>query len=232
MSQRSALIRSVAGALQAEGARGVLVTGSSARETATSDSDLDLLVVDRDGSARPSLDRTLHGDVLVEVVAKDEQGWRDHLRSQRPRWVYSFMDGGEILFDDGSIARLQAFGEAIYRQFATPDEVKQEHATLLWHARTKIARAASSHDSIQAAYWAALQLPTLIDALLGLANRPTAPGSRRLDVLESISLSERDELLLTHAMTGLPQARIRASQELADSLLLRLPPPDLERIDW
>jgi hypothetical protein len=65
-----------------------------------------------------------------------------------------------------------------------------------------------------------------------LANRPTAPGSRRLDVLESISLSERDELLLTHAMTGLPQARIRASQELADSLLLRLPPPDLERIDW
>jgi hypothetical protein len=228
----SDVIAGVAQGLQAEGARGALLIGSTARRTATAASDCDILVVRSEDSARPDFERSLHGDVLVEIVAKDEPGWCEHLRGLRPRWVYSFLDGGEVLFDDGSVARLLALSEEVFRTFVTPDEVRQELATLLWHGRAKVERAALSSDPVQAAYWAALLLPTLIDALLGLANRPTVPGSRRLDVLDTISLSEGDRAALTMTMMGLPYERVRAARELAESLLLRLGDPDLERTDW
>jgi predicted nucleotidyltransferase len=218
--------------LQAEGALGALVIGSAARGTATESSDVDVLVVDSQGSGRERFERTLYGDVLVEVVARDEPGWRQHLRSVRPRWVYAFLDRGDVLFDDGSVARLCALSAEVYRTFVTPDEVKRELATLLWHGRAKVERAALSNDPMQAAYWAALFLPTLIDALLALGNRPTVPGSRRLEVLESISLCERDRSRLASAMLGAPHDRVRAARELADSLLSRLGDPDLERTDW
>jgi predicted nucleotidyltransferase len=230
---RLEVIRSIGRRLQAEGALGALVIGSVARGTATDSSDFDVLVVEREGSGRAAFERTLYGDVLAEIVSKDEHGWRAHLRSLRPRWVYAFRDGGEVLFDDdGCVARLQVLSETVYREFVTPDEVKQELATLLWHGRAKVERAASSTDPAESAYWAALLLPTLIDALLGLANRPTVPGSRRLEVLDSIALSEDDASLLTVTMLGAPHDRVRAARQLADSLLARLGDPDLKRVDW
>ena len=128
-----------------------------------------------------NFERSLHRTVLVETVAKTESQWLEHLRGLRPRWVYSFLDDGEILFDDGVIAYLRSVAEAVSRDFNTPLEVRQELATLLWHGRAKAARAAASDDPVVAAYWAALLLPDLIDALLALGNRPTSPGSRRLD---------------------------------------------------
>jgi predicted nucleotidyltransferase len=228
-SERSDVTRILASRLRVEGALGALVIGSAARGTATEVSDLDVLVVDSRGSGRPGFERTLYGGVLVEVAAKDEPEWRQHLSGARPRWVYAFLDGGDVLFDDGSVARLRALSDEVYRTFVTPDEVKQE--TLLWHGRAKVERAALSSDPIEAAYSAALLLLTLIDALLALGNRPTVPGSRRLEVLESISLSEGDQSRLTITMLGAPHDRVRAARELADSLLSRLGDPDLERTD-
>jgi hypothetical protein len=72
----------------------------------------------------------LHRPVLVEIVAKTDRRWRDHLRGERPRWVYAFLDGGRALFDDGSIDRLQQLSRTVYDNFVTPAEVKQELATV------------------------------------------------------------------------------------------------------
>ena len=226
------VIAVVSDQLRHEGARGALIIGSRARHTATEVSDLDLLVVDRDESERERFERTLYSGVLVETAARDEQHWYEHLHGPRPRWVYAFMDAGDVLFDDGALARLQSLSRGVYEDFVTPTEVRQELASLLWHGRAKTARAAASQDPRQAAYWTALLVPTLLDALLALGNRPTVPGSRRLEVLETISLDPRDETLLTIAMTGEPLGALDAARELADSLLDRVGDPDLERVDW
>ena len=225
------LLDQVTGALRADGARGAAVIGSVARRIAGPESDLDVLAVTADG-VPASFTRTLHVDLLVEVVAKTEAKWIEHLQSERPRWVYAFRDLGDVFFDDGSVARLRELSDAVYRDFRTPVEVRRELATMLWHGREKLARAAASPDPRQAAYWSAMVVPTLIDALLALANRPTAPGSLRLDVLGTVALDNRDAALVDAALQGDPMLRLAATRELAASLAERLGEPDLERVDW
>jgi hypothetical protein len=94
------------------------------------------------------------------------------------------------------------------------------------------AEAVLSDDPKQAAYWAALLCPLLIDALRALSNRLMVPGSRRLEVLTSIDLNDEDASLLTITMTGEPFDRIHAARRLVESLLERLGDPDLERVEW
>ena len=214
-----------------ENARGAMIIGSVARKTALEASDLDVLVVAADDDPA-SFRRELHGDQLVETVSKSLAGWQSHLTNQRPRWVWALTDGGEVLFDDGALQGLIEKAEVLLAGFVTSDEVKAELATNLWHSRAKLERAVSSGDPHVAACVAGLAVPDVLDALLALHNRPCVPGSRRMDVLATLSLDSVDRLLLDELLVGDPLGRARAAVALNSSLGARLGPPDLERIVW
>ena len=214
-----------------ENARGAMIIGSLARGTALEASDLDVLVVAADDDAA-SFRRELYAHRLVEIVSKSLAAWRTHLTNQRPRWVWSLADGGEVLFDDGALHGLIEEAAAVLTEFVTSDEVKAELATNLWHLRAKLERAVSSGDPQIAAYFAGLAVPDVLDAFLALHNRPCVPGSRRMEVLATLNLDNVDRLLLDELLVGDPLVRARAAVALNSSLSTRLGPPDLERTVW
>lgn len=174
----------------------------------------------------------MRGTRLVEIVSKTDDAWLAHLQSARPRWAYALLDAGPILFDDGSVASLKARSEDVLARYVTPAEVKTELATMLWHSRAKLQRAALSKEPRSESYWAAMLVPTVLDALFALHDRPTVPGSVRVEVLNSLPLNQGDEQLLEVALAGAPFERLDALRSLASSLLERLGPPDLERLEW
>ncbi|MHB1533761.1 MAG: nucleotidyltransferase domain-containing protein [Acidimicrobiales bacterium] len=232
LDYRTRLAREVADRLAAEGAVGVVIIGSVARRTATDDSDLDLLAVVEPGAEVSSLSRKIEHEVLVEVAAKTEADWVQHLQGSRPRWVYALLDGGQVLVDDGTVRRLRSMAERVLATFVTPVEVRAEIATMLWHGRAKAYRALSSGDDGVCGYWAALMLPTVLDGLFALYNQPCVPGSRRLDVLSGIVLDNDDAQLLDEGLIGTPRHRLEAVTALAGRLEHSLGPPDLERVEW
>lgn len=63
-------------------------------------------------------------------------------------------------------------------------------------------------------------------------NRPCVPGSRRLEVLSTLSLDDADRRLVDQLLLADPVVRARAAAELNSSLSARLGPPNLTRIDW
>ena len=231
-SARVGLARRLAPRLHDPGAVGAMVIGSAARNVATDDSDLDLLAVPGPDAHQPPFPRLVEQETLVEVVAKTEAQWVQHLESARPRWIYALLDGGDVLVDDATVRRLQSLAAEVFARFVTPADVRSEIAALLWHGRVKTARAASSGDDPAAAFSAALLLPDLMDGLLALHNRPSVPGASRLEVLAGVHLGRRDSELIQQAMVAAPTTRLRAARELAASLERRLGPPDLERVAW
>lgn len=226
------IVTSLAVRLRDEGSRAAVLIGSVGRGTATEHSDVDVLVVACDGSPRPPFERTMYGTRLVEIVARTYEVWLAHLDSARPRWLYAFLDAGPIMFDDGSFASLRAKTDDVFIVYETPVEARAEMATILWHSQAKLERAELSKQPRSAAYWAAVVLPGLLDALLALHNRPTAPGSHRLAAVSSLDLDPSDERLLDLAFTAGPDDRLAATRSLTSSLLERLGPPDLERLKW
>lgn len=212
-------------------ARGAMVVGSYARGVARAASDLDLLVVAADDGPS-SFRRQLCGHRLVETISKSLPTWQAHLAHQRPRWVWAFTDGGEVLFDDGAVHGLIQEATARLDSFVTSDEVKAELATNLWHAQAKLERAVFSEDPQTAACAAAHAVPDVLDALLALHDRPCVPGSRRMDVISTLSLDKDDRGLLDQLLLADPVSRAGAAVALNRSLRARLGPPDLERTVW
>ncbi len=170
--------------------------------------------------------------VLVEVVAKTRSAWLDHIASLRPRYVYSFVDRGEVFFDDGTLIELKRIAQERLHIFVTPPEVLVELATILWHSSTKPQRAALSENPWTQAYWAAAVLPELVDAILALHNKPCVPGSRRMEVLETVPLTAEEDRVLGLACEGSANDRLAAVRALPSSLATRLGAPDLERTSW
>lgn len=226
------IVTSLAARLRDEGLRAAVLIGSVGRGTATEHSDVDVLVVACDGSPRPPFERTMYGTRLVEIVAMTYEAWLAHLDSARPRWMYAFLDAGAIMFDDGSFASLRARSEDVLTSYETPVEIRAELATMLWHSQAKLERAELSKEPRCAAYWAAVVLPGLLDALVAVHNRPTVPGSHRLAVVSSLDLDPSDERLLEVAFTADPDKRLAATRSLTSSLLERLGPADLQRLKW
>jgi hypothetical protein len=90
--------------------------------------------------------------------------------------VWALNDGGDVLFDDGALHGLIEEARTLLNRFVTPDEVKAELATNLWHSRAKLERAVSSKDPQIAAYVAGLAVPDLLDCLFALHNRRAYPA--------------------------------------------------------
>lgn len=214
----------VAGRLASDPAvRSVLLGGSVGRGTEEDDSDVDLLLI---AENRKPMERQLIDDLLVEVVAKTEAGWSGAFRRPRPMWIYSML-AAEVLVDDGAALAVQSDARRALAEYRTPAEVLGELSVLLWHGRAKVRRA-ERRGGIDAGYWAAVMTPSALDSLYAVHDRPPPPGSLRLDLLGELPLSQEDRInveciLSAHA----PEERIAAVAALTDSLMERLPAPDL-----
>ncbi len=205
----------------------VLLVGSVAREEENASSDVDLLaVVSGDGRERRTR-RALRDGYLVELWAKTEREWEQRFRSAAPMWIYAFLEA-EVLHDCGPAARLRSAAQSAYEGYATPEDVRQELATMLCHAQPKLRRALRTGDE-HAGYWASVLLPAVLDALYAIHDRPRPAASRRLDLLHTVPLSLDERRHVNVSCTGSANERLSAIAALYEVLIKRLGPPDLER---
>lgn len=206
---------------------GVLLVGSVAREEQNDRSDVDLLtVVSGDGPERRT-PRVLRDGYLVEVWAKTEDEWEQRFRSARPMWIYAFLEA-DVLHDCGPAAGLRSAAQSAYEDYETPEQVRQELATMLWHGQPKLRRAQRAGGE-HAGYWASLLLPEILDGLYAIHDRPRPAGSRRLDLLHTVPLSAEERRQVKLSCTGSAKERLSATAALYQMLTKRLGPPDLER---
>jgi len=78
----------------------IVIFGSKARETATADSDLDVLVVIRRGDWRikdlvtePGYELSLYTDVVPSIMLYTREEWEQHRRDEAPFWQTVNRDG-------------------------------------------------------------------------------------------------------------------------------------------
>ena len=78
----------------------IVIFGSKARETATADSDLDILVVIREGNWRlkdlvtePGYELALGTDVVPSIMVCTKEEWEQYRRDEAPFWQTVNRDG-------------------------------------------------------------------------------------------------------------------------------------------
>ena len=78
----------------------IVIFGSKARETATADSDLDILIVIREGGWRlkdlitePGYELSLGTDVVPSIMVYTREEWEQHRRDEAPFWQTVHRDG-------------------------------------------------------------------------------------------------------------------------------------------
>jgi hypothetical protein len=206
----------------------VLVVGSVARGEQLDISDVDLLAVSTGDATDSPSSRMLRDGSLVEIWGKTEAAWAQRFGSARPMWTYAFLEA-DVVYDTGPAARLRAAAQRAYAGYRTPEEVRQELAVSLWHGRPKLQRAVRAGGE-HAGYWAAVFLPGILDGLYAVYDRPRPPGSRHLDFLHTLALSDEERHHVSVSCTGAPDERLAAIAALYELLSQRLGPPDLERV--
>ncbi len=200
----------------------VLLTGSAARGDEVDTSDVDLLtVLSRDVSGHPML-RAVRDGVVVEAFGKSEARWKERFCSARPMWIYSFLEA-EVLYDSGSAGRLRRLAQSAYDGYETSAELRKELAALLRHGEPKLRRVVRAVGE-QAGYCAALFLPGILDGLYAVHQRPQPAGSRRLDLLHTLPLSDEERHHVRVSCTGSPEQRVSAIAALHEMLTRQLGP--------
>jgi predicted nucleotidyltransferase len=81
----------------------IIIFGSKARGTSTPDSDLDVLLIIREGDWRlkdalttPAYDLAVGTDVVPSILAYTEQEWEDRRRLRAPFWQAVDRDGVQV----------------------------------------------------------------------------------------------------------------------------------------
>lgn len=81
----------------------IIIFGSKARGTATPDSDLDVLLIIREGDWRlkealavPGYDLAVGTDVVPSILVYTKQEWEDRLRLRAPFWQAVDRDGVRV----------------------------------------------------------------------------------------------------------------------------------------
>ena len=206
----------------------VMISGSVARDVHTPASDVDLTVVVCDG-AETATSRALRDGILVEVAAFTEEGWLARFDRPKTSWLWHLLDS-VVVYDTGPGERLRVAAEATRVQYRTAPELLGRLAVELWHHQGKLDRAARSTDQMEEALSAALSTPTLLDALYAVHDVPLPPGSRRLELLHRVSLSEKERRLVERLLTTDPASRLEAARTLSAHVRTRLGEPDLEQL--
>ena len=153
---------------------GILLKGSVARGDAYSGSDLDLQVLLRDGCQRPFFSAVRDGTVL-EISYSDVSHARTKL-TQRPMWVYAYLDG-RILYDPhGALARLVELAHEYYTKYSLPQEERRSLSYWLKSVQVKVAAAVDAGDLARAAYYASTSSWKVLEGIWAVHDKPIPPA--------------------------------------------------------
>jgi predicted nucleotidyltransferase len=149
---------------------GVLLCGSVARQDAYPGSDLDVLILLREGCSRPFHSEVRQG-ILVERAYADLNQARAKLE-RNPMRVYAYLDG-RILYDpEGKLAQLTDLARACLASYEMSAEDKHKLAYWLESARYKMIAAREAGDLLQAAFVASATSWKMLEGLWALNDRP------------------------------------------------------------
>ena len=161
-------------ALRDKEAIGVLLCGSVARRDAYPGSDLDVLILLRDGCSRPFHSEVREG-ILVECAHADLNRARAKLE-RNPMRVYAYLDG-RILYDpEGKLEQLTDLAGVCLSSYEMSGEDKHKLAYWLESALHKMIAAREAGDLLQAAYVASTTSWKILEGLWALNDRPMPPG--------------------------------------------------------
>lgn len=229
MDQHRRIAERVAADLAArEDVLAVLLSGSVSRDEHVPSSDIDLLVVT---TARSDLEvgrRRLVDGLLLEWIARPEADFLSRFERPKTSWLYAFLEA-EALMDTGPAARLAAAARSVLTTYRTPDALREQLATLLWHGQAKLDRAQDRADPRELGFWAGLCVERVVDGLFAVHDVPLPAGARRLAYLHLLPLTDVEQAQLERVLTGTTTERFDATRLLVARLRAALGPADHER---
>ena len=206
---------------------GVLLMGSVARGDAYPGSDLDLLILLRDGCSRPFHSEIRRG-VIVECAYADVNRARAKIERD-PMRVYAYLDG-RILYDpQGWLEQLTDLARACLASYEMSGEDKHKLAYWLESARHKMIAAREAGDLLQAAYVASTTSWKILEGLWALNDRPMPPGGAVRAHIQDLT---RRPPALEHQwrrfFVGTAPNRVQAAIEIIEWIVPRLASASLE----
>ncbi|MBZ0276285.1 MAG: nucleotidyltransferase domain-containing protein [Anaerolineae bacterium] len=192
---------------------GVILFGSWARGNHREDSDVDLLVILRDGFLRTV---EVHAGQVFEVTYTTEQGASDFWHANQDDAI-ELWRVARVLFDrDGTVERLRAIGEQIRAKGKTPlSKAQYSHIKFDVFDGIKAAKAHARHDPATARLLLNFKVMQMTEQFFDVHVLWTPPPKQRLAVIKQhhAMLHERfvafyDEMALT--------AQIEIARQIAD----------------
>lgn len=189
-------------------ASGLLLTGSIARQDALPGTDIDVRYFRRSDRS-PSFERGHCDDLLVERTFTDEGSALAKLR-ENPMHVYAYLDG-RILYDsDGTVPRLQAEADRVFRAYRAPEQLKFGLAEDLRHVEDKARVGLEAGDLLRAVYCLSTSSWGLIEGLWAANDLPAPPNSSVRPHLRDLHGPENVCSLFERMFVGEPWERAEA----------------------
>lgn len=197
---------------------GVLLQGSLARGDGYLGSDLDLLILLRDGCPHRFVVETIQG-ILVERHFSDRGRAEAKIRAN-PMLTYGFLDGRILRDDIGGLAELARVAQEVVNHYRTPP--KELEGTLHWlrSAQVKIRAARDGGDTLKAAFIVAATSWKILEGMWAVNHLPMPPSGTVLSRRGDLTLApdfwqgQFDQLFL-----GRTEERIEAALAVIDWLL-------------
>jgi predicted nucleotidyltransferase len=209
---------------------GALVCGSLARGTARADSDVDVLVVLRDGAADDGakrFSRTRHGAIEVEQSGRTSTGWLRQFAPSRVRdesWGYAFLDGAILYDPQGAVARLAAAATEVHAAYRVPQEITAHYAWLWGHLRPKMEAVLRAGDATEIGWTAAVMANHIVQTLWAASGRPLPSldlGTFRRH-LDDLTVPPDAPALAREMLQAPPQESLRLQLRILDAVVPRL----------
>lgn len=199
---------------------GLLLTGSIARQDALPGTDIDVRYFGRSDRS-PSFERGFRDELLVEQTFTDEESALATL-SEKPMHVYAYLDG-RILYDaDGTLPRLQAEAERVFREYRTPEQLKIDLAEDLRHVEDKVRVGLEAGDLLRAVYCLSTSSWRLIEGLWAANDLPVPPNSSVRPHLRDLQGPEEVCSSFERLFLGEPRERAEAGLFLVNWVRRRL----------
>ena len=194
---------------------GALIMGSVARGDATSQSDLDLMLLMESGCGR-EFESCMRRDILVEFHRPDFEQAKKKLETN-PMWVYGYLDG-RVLYDvEGMMGGLVSLAHDRYQGYEVRVEELLENSYWLKSARTKMMAAKSAGDDLKASFAASTTSWKIIEARWALNGWPVPPSGAVLPHLSDLSTTPSDfRSKIDRLFLGDSSGRVIAAIEMID----------------
>lgn len=192
--------------------KAIFVTGSYARNEATSKSDLDILAITK--SDHSFEEKKIDG-VVVEIKRNTMEGFKSKMDLD-PVNVYQWLDAKAVFDPEDLLTDLKSYAQKILDNF-TPSDFPYKW---LQSAKIKIESAKEAKNELLLGFNVSNILWKIVEGFYALNSLPTPPSStafRRMSDLQKVP--ENFPVIWNEALTGSLQVRSKATVDLIKYLL-------------